>query len=139
MSGIGAGSKVSSMRDLDSGVYRYLVRRLKSTVNRVSSLRDLDSGVHCYLVRRLKSTVNRVASLRDCVVDNLIRHFTINLTLNCRDFFTKDARTPKDLYVRFFKLLFFWVLRLFVWKLWQSGRIASLGRNDIAPHLAAIR
>ena len=31
------------------------------------------------------------------------------------------------------------VLRLFVWKLWQSGRIASLGRNDIAPHRAAIR
>ena len=34
-----------------------------------------------FLVRRLKSKVNKMSSLRDYVVDNLMRHFMINLTL----------------------------------------------------------
>ena len=42
----------------------FLVRRLKSTVNKVSSLRDLGARV-AHFVRRLKPTVNKVSSLQD--------------------------------------------------------------------------
>ena len=69
----GTTSPIQSV--VPAGLWRehraFLVRRLKSTVNRVSSLRDFEGRLF-RLFRRLKPPVNQVPSLRDFTADTTL-------------------------------------------------------------------